>query len=293
MPIDDDTHELAERARTVLAGGHHALVTLPCERSRGWVGLLDDGGEPVLLVGAESPPALGAQSSLRGRVDVPGHGGERLVLAGTLRQLPGTVETVVRRLAGVPRTVVVPGQQRQRRRGARALGRRGADLPAGQRREHQRGAAGGHGSAVARPAARALGWPPARSGRAVNLAAYALAEPDLVAAYAPELISHLNAEHADQIRQLATRGELAARPTADTADTAHTADAADAAGRSCPAGATVDLAGAAVASLDRLGMVLWRVDAEGAHEVRIRFRQPLSEPRALGVELRWLLGHVG
>nr|MDT0665376.1 DUF2470 domain-containing protein [Micromonospora sp. DSM 115978] len=148
----------------------------------------------------------------------------------------------------------------------------------------------------------ALGWPPARSGRTVDLAAYALAEPDLVAAYAPDLISHLNAEHADQVRQLAARGTGVARPatgggggSGGSGSGGGGSAGASAGGGTdtAQAGGDGDVAGAAVASLDRLGMVIWRVDAEGAQEVRIQFRQPLSEPRALGIELRWLLGHVG
>src|SRR5262249_37717570 len=54
---DEAMSQLAVRARTVLAGARHALLTLPGPRVRGWTGLIDDGGEPVLLVGADSPPA--------------------------------------------------------------------------------------------------------------------------------------------------------------------------------------------------------------------------------------------
>lgn len=284
MPIDDDDQpDLAERARTMLAGGRHALVTLPCEPARGWVGLLDDGGEPVLLVGAGSPPAVGAASRLRGRVDVPGPDGERLVLTGTLRQLPGSPDTVVRRLAGLARTVVVPGDHAS---DVVALALSVDEvlicLPAGNTEAPNRVSAARElpkTSAPPRPTSRALGWPPARTGMAVDLAAYALAEPDLVAAYAPELIGHLNVEHADQVRRLASRvGRVDGPPSATAVPGSSTTD---------------DLAGATVASLDRFGMVLWRVDSHGAQQLRIRFRRPLSQPRELGVELRWLLGHSG
>ena len=133
VPMHDNIHDLAERARTVLAGGRHALVTLPCERAHGWVGLLDDGGEPVLLVGASSPPALGASSEPQGRVDVPGHNGERLVLTGRLRHVPGMTDTVVRRLAGAARAVVVPGSDATDVVALAFVGRRGPALPADRR----------------------------------------------------------------------------------------------------------------------------------------------------------------
>jgi hypothetical protein len=99
---------LATRARTVLAGGRHALLTLPRHDVRGWTGLIDDGGEPVLLVGAGSPPTAAAGTVRRCRIDVPGTAGERLVLAGALRAVPGTAEQVARRIAGPGLTVVVP-----------------------------------------------------------------------------------------------------------------------------------------------------------------------------------------
>lgn len=74
---------LAQQARTVLAGGRTALLTLPCEQARGWVGVIDDGGEPVLMASTEGRLACAARNGRRSWVEVPGHAGERLILAGT------------------------------------------------------------------------------------------------------------------------------------------------------------------------------------------------------------------
>ncbi|WP_313949527.1 DUF2470 domain-containing protein [Frankia sp. AvcI1] len=106
-------------------------------------------------------------------------------------------------------------------------------------------------------------WPSATVDRRIDLTSYAFAEPDLISAYAPELIEHLNVGHADQMRQLARHAR--------------------------PAETEGDIAGVQVSGLDRYGLDLWRVDSAGAEQVRVAFRQPLVEPRSLGRELRRLL----
>lgn len=275
---------LAEQARTVLASGRCALLTLSVDHIRGWVGIIDDGGEPLLLVGADSPPARSAEARRRGRVDIPGHGGERLVLAGALRPLPGTAEQVVQRLAGLGRAIVVTGGSTE---DLRALALSVDDVllsvPAPGRAIRGVGTAfrsdAGPRSAHRRtgPASRARGWSANGPARRVDLTSYALAEPDLVTAYAPDLIDHLNAEHAEQMRRLSTQ--------ADAVDPARR----PAAGRSAPSD---DIIGARVSGLDRTGLDLWRIGPDGADEVRVTFRAPLAEPRSLGRELRRLLDEV-
>jgi hypothetical protein len=261
---------LATRARTVLAGGRRALLTLPRHDVRGWTGLIDDGGEPVLLVGAGSPPTAAAGTVRRCRIDVPGAAGERLVLAGVLRAVPGTAEQVARRIAGPGLTVVVPYDGAD---GLAALALSVHEvvlcLPAAP--------SGARGRAARQPPGDTdLRWPPTATGRKVDLTAYALAEPDLIAAYAPDLIDHLNAEHTHQLHQLVSHGVPVAPGHADRLGGA-------------PEPATV--AGVQVGALDRTGLTLWQVGADGADELRVTFRTPLTEPRSLGLELRWLLTH--
>lgn len=280
-PDDDAMPRLAVHARTVLAGARHALLTLPGARVCGWTGLIDDGGEPVLLVGTGSPPTLAA-AARRCRLDVPGPAGERLVLSGRLRTMPGNARQIATRIAGpglrpmpdcdddglvalalsvdeVLLCLPTSAQPGVRRRGSRA-GRR-VNALAG-RRELGRGA---------EPS-----WPSTVSGRRVELAAYALAEPDLIAAYAPDLIEHLNTAHADQLRLIAAHGQAVGTGNAGAPEPMRPADQ----------GA---VAGVGVGALDRDGLTLWQVDEVGAHELRVTFHTPLREPRSLGLELRRLL----
>ncbi|WP_308301644.1 DUF2470 domain-containing protein [Frankia umida] len=245
---DDAMTVLAGRARTVLASGRTALLTLPCERARGWVGMIDDGGEPLLMARADGRIAEAAQSGRRGWVDVPGHFGERLILTGTLRVVPGTTAQILSRLADLGRSVdpidaVADGLAML----AVSVDEVVLCLP------------------PADQAGRVRRWSTGAVGRRIDLATYAFAEPDLIDAYAPELIDHLNTRHAEQMCQLAGGGRT-------------------------PGG---DIAGAYVSGLDRYGMDLWRVDTTGAHPVRIVFDEPLGEPRSLGRELRRLLERAG
>ncbi|MBX6388655.1 MAG: DUF2470 domain-containing protein [Frankia sp.] len=267
--------ELAVRARTVLAGARHALLTLPGARVRGWAGLIDDGGEPVLLVAAGSPPTMAAARSRRCRIDVPGADGERLVLAGQLRTVPGDAQQVAQRIAGPGLTVMVPDEGRVDDLVALALSVDDvllclptADEPGAPRRpgwaRRPGRAAGGRGGEPR--------WPTMARGQRVDLAAYALAEPDLITAYAPDLIEHLNTAHAGQLRRLAAHGRPRSgqRPLADPTD-------------------PVAVAGVAVSALDRTGLTLWVVGPAGADELRVTFRNELTEPRSLGMEIRRLL----
>ncbi|OHV27204.1 DUF2470 domain-containing protein [Parafrankia soli] len=333
---DVDMPVLAEQARTILAGGRCALLTLPCAHVRGWVGLIDDGGEPLLLVGADSPPARCADSGRRARVDVPGHNGERLVLAGVLASAAETADELVQRLGNLGRSITVtsgdisdlrvlsvavdevliclPGRAEAPAGADRApvadrtvadrtaagsvpvatelaagteaahaelaagtelatgTEAAGADLAAGtevveapapRRSRVTRRARGARRDAAARPGGR---WSSLGPARRVELTSYALAEPDLVTAYAPDLIEHLNKAHAAQMRQLAARGVTAA-------------------GSIC----ADEVIGASVTSLDRAGLDMWRIGPDGADAVRVLFRSPLAEPRSLGLELRLLL----
>ncbi|MCM3921381.1 DUF2470 domain-containing protein [Frankia sp. AiPs1] len=241
-----DMITMAQRARTVLAGGRTALLTLPCEQARGWVGVIDDGGEPVLMAGTGGRLASAAKNAKRSWVEVPGHAGERLILTGPLRVVPGTTEQIMSRLADLGRTVSTEDGLTD---GLSVLALSVDDvvlcLPT-----------------VVRDG-RPRRWPSATVGRRIDLASYAFAEPDLISAYAPELIEHLNVGHADQMRQLARHA--------------------------LPAALEGDIAGVQVSGLDRYGMDLWRVDGAGAEQVRVAFRQPLVEPRSLGRELRRLL----
>ncbi len=248
--------EMAQRARTVLAGGRTALLTLPREQARGWVGVIDDGGEPMLMANTDGPVVQAARKGRRSWVDVPGHFGERLILAGPLRLVPGTTGQVQRRLADLGRTVdTIDGTID----GLSVLAVSVDDvmlcLPSG-------------GLPSGGPDCRPEKWSTSAAGQRIDLTAYALAEPDLVSAYAPELIEHLNSRHADQMRHLASVGLPAEA-------------------------ATTDLAGARVSGLDRRGMDLWRVTTQGAEQVRVVFEQPLTEPRSLGQELRRLLTQSG
>ncbi|WP_261556870.1 DUF2470 domain-containing protein [Frankia tisae] len=241
-----DMVTMARQARTVLAGGRTALLTLPCEQARGWVGVIDDGGEPVLMASTEGRLAGAARNGRRSWVEVPGHAGERLILAGPLRMVPGTTEQILRRLADLGRTVSTEDGIAD---GLSVLALSvddvvlclpPTDMDCGPRR-----------------------WTSATVGRRIDLATYAFAEPDLISAYAPELIEHLNVGHADQMRQLARHA--------------------------LPAATDGDVAGVQVSGLDRYGLDLWRVDGAGAEQVRVTFRRPLIEPRSLGRELRRLL----
>jgi hypothetical protein len=328
---DDATALAAVRARTVLAGARHALLTLLGPRVRGWSGLIDDGGEPVLLVGADSPPARAAAagSVRRCRLDVPGAAGERLVLAGQLRAVPGSAEQVAQRITGPGLTVEMPPCAA----GELAAVALSVDevllcLPSvaepGVRRGWLHRGAGG---AAGEPAGRALGrgpeprWPATAHGHRVELAAYALAEPDLIAAYAPDLVEHLNLAHADQLRRIAAHGRPVAVPVARLSETAGAlgAPSPDGAGVATGAGGAGGgvgrsgeasgggqtgpawsrrladptdrsaVAAVAVGDLDRTGLTLWQVGADGADELRVTFREPLTEPRSLGLELRRLL----
>lgn len=239
--------EMAQHARTVLAGGRTALLTLPGEQARGWVGVIDDGGEPMLMASNDGRIAAAARNGRRSWVDVPGHLGERLILAGPLRLVPGTTEQILRRLADLGRTVdAVDGAAE----GLSVLAVSVDDvvlcLPS----------AGGD--------CRFRRWSTSTVGRRIDLTAYALAEPDLISAYAPELIEHLNDRHADQMRQLAAMGM-------STTVARH------------------ELAGAHVSDLDRCGLDLWRVTTTGAEQIRVSFEEPLTEPRSLGQQLRRLL----
>lgn len=328
---DVDMPVLAEQARTILAGGRCALLTLPCAHVRGWVGLIDDGGEPLLLVGADSPPARCADSGRRARVDVPGHNGERLVLAGVLASAAETADELVQRLCNLGRSITVtsgdisdlrvlsvavdevliclPGRAETPAGATRApaahrtaagsmpaatelaagteaahaelaagtelatgteaagaepaAGTEVVEAPPPRRSRVTRRARGARRDAVARPGGR---WSSLGPARRVELTSYALAEPDLVTAYAPDLIEHLNKAHAAQMRQLAARGVTAA-------------------GNIC----ADEVIGASVTSLDRAGLDMWRIGPDGADAVRVLFRSPLAEPRSLGLELRLLL----
>lgn len=264
---DIDMTTLAVQARTILASGRCALLTLPSDHIRGWVGLIDDGGEPLLVVGADSRPTRAAEAGRHARVDIPGHNGERLVLAGALRPMPGTAEQVVQRLGNLGRAVVTAdGGINQLRVLAVAVDEVLICLPAGPDRAPAVAA-----GATGRQGGRSLTsrWSALGPARRVDLTSYALAEPDLVAAYAPDLIEHLNTEHADQMRQLCAHG--AAPGTDRGAD---------------------EIIGASVAALDRAGMDMWRIGPDGADQVRVTFRSPLVEPRSLGHELRRLLNEA-
>jgi hypothetical protein len=273
--------ELAVRARTVLAGGRHALLSLPCERLRGWVGLIDDGGEPVLLVSSGSPPSRAVPAARHGRIDVPGNAGERLVLAGTLRALPGTTDQVIHRLGGFGGRVRLAGGTDDLTPLALSVDEVLLCLP--ESASPGGAPAASTGGATGRPsrrrgrAATRLRWPPSSAGRRIDITAYALAEPDLIAAYAPDLVDHLNGEHADVLATVAAYGTPVA-PGGGAGVPGH---------RAAPSPAVIF--GAEVSGLDRFGMTLWSVGADGADEVRVTFRSPLTEPRALGQELRWLL----
>ncbi|CAO5248260.1 DUF2470 domain-containing protein [Frankia sp. AgKG'84/4] len=249
-PLAHQEHmiEMAQRARTVLAGGRTALLTLPREQARGWMGVIDDGGEPMLLANSDGPVVQAARKGRRSWVDVPGHFGERLILAGPLRLVPGTTDQILRRLADLGRTVdTIDGMID----GLSVLAVSVDDVM------------------LCYPSdCRPKKWSTSAVGRRIDLTAYALAEPDLISAYAPELIAHLNSRHADQMRHLASVG-LPAEV------------------------ATTDLAGAHVSGLDRRGLDLWRVTTQGAEQVRVVFEQPLTEPRSLGQELRRLLTQSG
>ncbi len=279
MKPKQDEEPVPNQARTIIAGARHALLTLPYDRVRGWVGLLDDGGEPVLLATVGSLPTRVAGNSPTARVDIPGPTGERLVLAGSLRVLPGPVTEIITRIRGVGCGVPRPGipspgydnNLTDRTALTLAVAEVILCLPTTPDR-------GGHGRV------RAGEKPQTR----IDLAAYALAEPDLIAAYAPDLVSHLNTDHADQLRRLAEYATVAdpAPPEEDT-------------GPHNPMIATVvrsadahELAGAQITHLDRFGMTMWRVGHHGAEEIRIPFRAPLREPQGLGEELRWMLGLV-
>ncbi|MEX5632030.1 DUF2470 domain-containing protein [Parafrankia sp. FMc2] len=314
-PVSDvEMPVLAEQARTILAGGRRALLTLPCANVRGWAGLIDDGGEPLLIVGADSPPVDCAGSGRRARVDICGHNGERLVLAGVLRLTPDTTENLVERLADLGRSISVTtgdlddlriltmsvddvliclpeGVARGTGGGRSASGGRGA-----------RSRPGGSGAVTAASRAARVGrsarglrrannsrldgrWSALGPARRVDLHSYAFAEPDLVAAYAPDLIRHLNDEHAAQMRLLSTHGVALTEPAGAASGMVGGATVTGA-----PAGISRDaVIGATVTSLDRRGLDMWRIDIEGAREVRVAFRSPLIEPRCLGRELRLLL----
>ncbi|WP_045876976.1 hypothetical protein [Pseudofrankia sp. DC12] len=284
-PDDDAMPRLAIHARTVLAGARHALLTLPGARVCGWTGLIDDGGEPVLLVGAGSPPTLTA-GARRCRLDVPGFRGERLVLGGQLRTMPGSAEQIARRIAGPG---LRPTMQDYDDDGLAALALSVDEVllclptptePGARRRGHR---AGRRVNALA--GRRGLGrgaepaWPSTASGRRIELDAYALAEPDLIAAYAPDLIEHLNTAHVGQLRLIAAahgRTVAAEVPGTGSAAPMRPADLSS-------------VAGIAVGALDRGGLTLWLVDEAGAHELTVAFHNPLTEPRSLGLELRRLL----
>jgi|GEM_PF-3393614 len=246
----------ADRARTIMAGARHALLSLPtgCRRpgspgERGWVGLVDDGGEPVLLARADSAPdrATG-RGSMPARADVPGPDGERLVLTGTLTKVPGSVETVLADIhsAHPSALAVVPDDDPTSLVALRltVTDVRLGVLPAGSRRVGE--------------------WAAVQDAEPIGLDTYALAEPDLIAAYAPELVIHLNQAHGDLLRAVAINA----------------------------APGTLDVAGAYVSALDRTGLTLWRVVPSGAEPVRVPFSAPLAEPRRLGAELRRLLGQA-
>ncbi|MCM3883001.1 DUF2470 domain-containing protein [Frankia sp. R82] len=210
--------------------------------------MIDDGGEPLLVARTDGRAAQAARSGRRSWVDVPGHCGERLILAGTLRVVPGTIAQILCRLADLGRSVdpidaVADGLAML----AVSVDEVVLCLP------------------PADQAGRVRRWSSSTVGHRIDLATYALAEPDLIDAYAPELIDHLNTRHAEQMCQLVGGGRS-------------------------PEG---DIAGAHASSLDRYGMDLWRVDATGAHPVRIVFDEPLGEPRSLGRELRRLLERAG
>ncbi|OHV38369.1 DUF2470 domain-containing protein [Parafrankia colletiae] len=315
-PVSDvEMPVLAEQARTILAGGRRALLTLPCANVRGWAGLIDDGGEPLLIVGADSPPVSCAGSGRRARVDICGHNGERLVLAGVLRLVPDTTENLVERLADLGRSIsVTTGDLDDLRiltmsvddvliclpEGV-ARGTIGGRSAGGGRGARSRSGGGGgavtSASRVARAGRSARGlrrannnrldgrWSALGPARRVDLHSYAFAEPDLVAAYAPDLIRHLNDEHAAQMRLLSTHGVALTEPAGA---------ASGMAGGATATGASAEISrdaviGATVTSLDRRGLDMWRIDIDGAREVRVAFRSPLVEPRCLGRELRLLL----
>ncbi|MGF7235930.1 MAG: DUF2470 domain-containing protein [Frankia sp.] len=273
----------AEHARTVVAGARHALLTLSVDRMRGWVGFLDDGGEAIILAGAASPPAAAGLTGSHARVDVPGPAGERVILIGDLRPLPGSAEKVSARLSTPERPVTLGGADV----GLAAVALSVLDVvfcrPAlAERAAEDRHLAGSTRSSLPAPAlasaptrtsARAAGreWATEATGQRIPLAAYALAEPDLVLAYARDLTSHLNHAHAQQVRQLATAAEQFGNV----------------------AGPGVgELIGAQLTGLDHTGLDLWRVGAGGAEAARLTFRRPLRAPSDLGAELRWLLERV-
>lgn len=294
---DVEMPALAEQARTILAGGRRALLTLPCANVRGWAGLIDDGGEPLLIVGADSPPVHCAGAGRRARVDICGHNGERLVLSGVLRLVPQTTDDLVERLSQLGRSITVTTgdisdlqvltvsvddvliclPDRAERPVGRAAGgaRPTRSRPDGAAASSSRLSRVGRSTRGLRRATnpRLDGrWSALGPARRVELTSYAFAEPDLIAAYAPDLVRHLNDEHPAQVRLLATRGH-APGLTATSPD--------DSVGR--------EIIGATVTSLDRYGLDMWRVDTDGAQEIHVAFRSPLAEPRCLGRELRTLL----
>ncbi|EFC82887.1 DUF2470 domain-containing protein [Parafrankia sp. EUN1f] len=302
---DVDMPVLAEQARTILAGGRRALLTLPCANVRGWAGLIDDGGEPLLIVGADSPPVHCAGAGRRARVDVCGHNGERLVLAGVLRLAPESTDDLVDRLADLGRTISVTAGDvsalrvlslsvddvliclpERAERADRGLGSGRAAQNTATSRSRPAGPAAASSSRGSRLGRSGRGsrrantvrldgrWSALGPARRVDLSSYALTEPDLIAAYAPDLVRHLNDEHAAQVRLLAAHG------------VAPTGAPQEATGAPVT---PLEVIGASVTSLDRRGLDLWRVDPDGARQVRVAFSAPLDEPRSLGRELRLLL----
>ncbi len=279
MPKNDPTMardaERARTARTVLAGARHGLLTLSGERMRGWVGLLDDGGEPIILAGAASPPAAAGLTGGHARVDVPGPVGERVILIGDLRPRPGSAEQVTARLSTPERPVALVGAEA----GLAAVALSVLEVvlcqpapvePAAVDRDRAGRVRTPGGT---RPGTRVTGreWATEATAQRIPLAAYALAEPDLVLAYAGDLTSHLNHAHAEQVRQLAAAAERLGTV----------------------AGPGVgELIGAQVTGLDHTGLDLWRIGGDGAEAARLTFRNPLTAPGDLGVELRWLLERV-
>ncbi len=308
------------RARTVIAGARHALLTLPYERVRGRVGLLDDGGEPVLLATAGSPPVHAAGSYPTARVDIHGPQGERLVLSGSLRIVPGPAADVIARLTGpgcpAPRPPLGPGGHEQ---DLVAIAMAVAEVilymltptesctapartPTGHGAPRSAGVPGAPPAATTTATTEGSRWAPqAGYGRdhvrtratetsetRIDLVAYALAEPDLIATCAPDLVTHLNTAHTEQIRRLA---EYAVSVDPDRGDDARRSPGPRLV-RVVRSARAQELAGVQITRLDHHGLDMWRIGPSGAEEIRIPFRAPLREPRALGGEIRWLLGLV-
>ncbi|SBW29102.1 hypothetical protein FDG2_6441 [Candidatus Protofrankia californiensis] len=189
----------------------------------------------MLLATAGSPPAHAAGSYPTARVDIHGPQGERLVLSGSLRVVPAPTADVIARLVGpgcpAPRPPLGPSGHEQdlvaiamvvaevvpymltstdpgtaaTRTSTDRGDPRSAGLPGtppeattapttkGSRRTPQAGRGRDH---VRTRTTESV-------GTRIDLVAYALAEPDLIAAYAPDLVTHLNTAHAEQIRRLA------------------------------------------------------------------------------------------